>query len=223
MTKVIILTFNDNLSCAEVLDTKRLSIAVTHYDTFFESSDDESDSDGDESSNFSDEEEVHDVKTRVGKQLQTALGLNSVPHDLINLVSGKWALKARKSAPSQQNLLRLGKHLETYYKRASHHSDEAVSHDVAEKLLAASGIGLLEKRQDKFSIVKLCQSLVECFDILRIEVIVRNSYASWVKNMRANCLSYLEYAISKIEEVTQKHSNAYEGDFPLMNIFLSYR
>ena len=157
MTKVIILTFIDNLSCAEVLDTKRLSIAVTHYDTFFESSDDESDSDGDESSNFSDEEEVHDVKTRVGRQLQSALGLNSsVPHELINLVSGKWALKARKSAPSQQNLLRLGKHLETYYKRASHHSDEAVSHDVAEKLLAASGIRPLEKRQDRVSIIKLC-------------------------------------------------------------------
>ena len=157
LTKVIILTFIDNLSCAEVLDTKRLSIAVTHYDTFFESSDDESDSDGDESSNFSDEEEVHDVKTRVSRQLQSALGLNSsVPHELINLVSGKWALKARKSAPSQQNLLRLGKHLETYYKRASHHSDEAVSHDVAEKLLAASGIRPLEKRQDRVSIIKLC-------------------------------------------------------------------
>ena len=89
---------------------------------------------------------MHDVKNRVSQQLQNALGLNSsVPHDLINLVSGKWALKARKSTPSPQNLSRLSKHLETYYKRASH-SDEAVSHDVAEKLLAASGIGPLEER-----------------------------------------------------------------------------
>ena len=99
---------------------------------------------------------MHDVKTRVCKQLQSALGLNSsVPQDLINLVSGKWALKARKSAPSQQNVLRLSRHLETYYKRASHHSDEAVSHNVAEKLLAASGIRPLEKRQDRVSIIKI--------------------------------------------------------------------
>ena len=127
----------------ELLESKRLTIAVTQYDSFFKSSNDESY--GDEISNFSDEVESHDVKGRICQQLQDALGLISpLPHDLINLVSGMWALKARKLTPTEENLAALRKCWEAYLKKAS--VEEAASHDVAERLLAASGIGVLEKR-----------------------------------------------------------------------------
>ena len=128
----------------ELLESKRLTIAVTQYDSFFESSDDESY--GDESSYFSDELESHDVKGRICQQLQDALGLSSpLPHNFINLASGMWALKARKLTPTEDNLSALGKCWEAYLKKASV-SEIAASHGVAKRLLAASGIEVLEKR-----------------------------------------------------------------------------
>ena len=90
--------------------------------------------------------ETRDVKRRVCQQLQDALGLTSlVPHDLVTLVSGMWALKARKLSPSEKNLSVLRTHLEAYLKKASS-SDEAASQDDAQRLLAVSGIEKLEKR-----------------------------------------------------------------------------
>ena len=138
------------VSCAlfffliELLESKRLTIAVTQYDKFFESSNDESY--GDEISNFSDEVETHDVKRRICQQLQDTLGLTSpVPSDLINLASGMWALKARKLTPNEENLSALRQCLEAYLTKASL-GEKAASCDVAERLLAASGIGVLEKK-----------------------------------------------------------------------------
>ena len=128
----------------ELLESKRLTFAVTQYDSFFECSNDESY--GDEISNFSDEVESHDVKSRICQQLQDALGLTSpVPHDLINLASGMWALKARKLTPTEENLSALRKCWEAYLKKAFL-GGRAAGHDVAERLLAVSGIGVLEKR-----------------------------------------------------------------------------
>ena len=128
----------------ELLESKRLTIAVTQYDKFFESSNDESY--GDEISNFSDEVETHDVKRRICQQVQDTLGLTSpVLQDLINLASGMWALKARKLTPNEKNLSALRQCLEVYLKKASL-GEKAASCDVAERLLAASGIGVLEKK-----------------------------------------------------------------------------
>ena len=128
----------------ELLESKRFTIAVTQYDRFFERSNDESY--GDEISNFSDEVETHDVKRRICQQLQDALGLTSpVLQGLINLASGMWALKARKLPPNEENLSALRKCLEAYLKKASL-GEKAASCDVAERLLAASGIGVLEKK-----------------------------------------------------------------------------
>ena len=128
----------------ELLESKRLTFAVTQYDSFFERSNDESY--GDEISNFSDEVESYDVKSRICQQLQDALGLTSpVPHDLINLASGMWALKARKLTPTEENLSALRKCWEAYLKKAFL-GGRAAGHDVAERLLAVSGIGVLEKR-----------------------------------------------------------------------------
>lgn len=198
----------------ELLESKRLTIAVTQYDRFFESSNDESY--GDEISNFSDEVETHDVKRRICQQLYDALGLTSpVLQDLINLVSGMWALKARKLPPNKENLSALGKCLEAYLKKASL-GEKAASCDVAERLLAASGIGVLEKKwgQSFSRSHHLCWPHVVTF--LRIEVIAYNSYASWVKNLRANCLSYLRHATSEIQKAIQKHSDAYKGNIKLL-------
>lgn len=90
--------------------------------------------------------ETDDVKSRIHQQLQDALELtSSIPDDLINPVSGMWALKARKSTPTEENLSALRQYLEMYLKKASL-GEKAASHDVAERLLAASGIGLLEKK-----------------------------------------------------------------------------
>jgi len=80
------------------------------------------------------------VKRKVCKQLEDKLEV-PIPHDLIFLVSGKWALKARNKRDSQQ----LGKYLESYSKKATC-SIEAPSDDAAQRLLAASGVGLLERR-----------------------------------------------------------------------------
>ena len=43
-------------------------------------------------------------------------------------------------------------------------------------------------------------------------MIAYNSYASWVKNLRANCLSYSRHATSEIQKVIQEHSDAYDGN-----------
>ena len=125
----------------ELLESKRVTIAVTQYDKFFETSNDESYGD-----QISDEVDTDDVKSRIRQQLQDALELtSSIPDDLINPVSGRWALKARKSTPTEENLSALRQCLEMYLKKASL-GEKAASHDVAERLLAASGIGLLEKK-----------------------------------------------------------------------------
>jgi len=50
----------------------------------------------------------------VCKQLEDKLEV-PIPHDLIFLVSGKWALKARNQRDSQQ----LGKYLESYLRKAT--------------------------------------------------------------------------------------------------------
>ena len=134
-----------------LLETEQLTIAVTQYDRYFESSDDESsdadsDSDGDEIDASSHEVETYDVKRRICQQLQDTLKLTSpVCHSLINLVSGKWALKARKSTRNERNLSKHRKCLESYSSKASL-SNEAASQGAAERLLLASGIKELEKR-----------------------------------------------------------------------------
>ena len=125
----------------ELLESKRLTIVVTQYDRFFERSNDESYGD-----QISDEVETDDVKSRICQQLQDALELtSSIPDDLINPVSGMWALKARKLPPTEENLSAFRQHLEAYLKKASL-GEKAASCDVAERLLAASGIGVLEKK-----------------------------------------------------------------------------
>jgi len=132
-----------------LLETEQLTIAVTKYDRFFESSDDESsdaDSDSDEINTSSHEVETYDVKRRICQQLQDTLKLTSpVCHDLVNLVSGKWALKARKSKRNEENLSKHHERLKSYSSKASL-SNEAASHGAAERLLLASGIEQLEKR-----------------------------------------------------------------------------
>ena len=47
-------------------------------------------------------------------------------------------------------------------------------------------------------------------------MIAYNSYASWVKNLRANCLSYLRHATSEIQKAIQEHSDAYDGNIKLL-------
>jgi len=128
------------------------------------------------------------VKRKVCKQLEDKLEV-PIPHDLIFLVSGKWALKARNQRDSQQ----LGKYLESYSKKATC-SIEAPSDDAAQCLLAASGLGLLERS---------------------IGEIVRNCYASWVQNMKGNCLSFLRHAMSEIQKAKCKHSGVYDGEILL--------
>ena len=54
--------------------------------------------------------------------------------------------------------------------------------------------------------------IIVCCDLLRFEKIAYNSYASWVKNVKANCLMYVTYATSEIQKAIQRHSNACEGD-----------
>ena len=134
-----------------LLETEQLTIAVTKYDRFFESSDDESsdadsDSGSDEINTSSHEVETCDVKRRICQQLQDTLKLTSpVCHDLVNLVSGKWALKARKSKRNEENLSKHRERLKSYSSKASL-SNEATSRGAAERLLLASGIEQLEKR-----------------------------------------------------------------------------
>ena len=125
----------------EILETKRLTVVVTRFDSFYESSDDESD--GDEIT------EIYDVKERVCQQLQDALKPSSlaVSHELIILVSGKWALEARKTTHTEENVSRLNKHLVSYSKKASKKAPPSYrAAGTAESLLTASGIKELEKR-----------------------------------------------------------------------------
>ena len=124
-----------------MLEANRLAIAVTQYDGFWDASDDEGDSD-DEDSSLNDEAEQDDVKRMVCKQLEDKLEVQ-IPHDLIFLVSGKWALKARNRRDPAQ----LGKYLESYLRKATC-STEVPSCNTAQRLLVASGIGDLERRSD---------------------------------------------------------------------------
>jgi len=91
---------------------------------------------------LSDEAKQDDVKRMVCKQLEDRLEV-PIPHDLIFLVSGKWALKARNQRDPEQ----LGKYLESYLSKATY-SIEVPSHNTAQHLLVASGIGELERRSD---------------------------------------------------------------------------
>ena len=91
---------------------------------------------------MNDETEQGDVKHMVCKQLEDRLEV-PIPHDLIFLVSGKWALKARNRRDPEQ----LGKYLESYVRKATC-SIEAPSCNIAQHLLVASGIGDLERRSD---------------------------------------------------------------------------
>ena len=142
--KLTILTLNTVLS-TELLESNRLAIAVTQYDRFFQdashdgSDDDDDDDDGDDTALNDEAMQVY-VKCRICKQLEDKLEV-PIPHNLIFLVSGMWALKARKKRDSQQ----FGKYLESYSKKATC-SIEAPSDDAAQRLLAASGVGLLERR-----------------------------------------------------------------------------
>ena len=91
---------------------------------------------------MSDEAKQDDVKRMVCKQLEDKLEV-PIPHDLIFLLSGKWALKARNQRDPEQ----LGKYLESYVRKATC-SIEVPSRNIAQRLLVASGIGDLERRSD---------------------------------------------------------------------------
>lgn len=89
---------------------------------------------------MSDEAKQDDVKRMVCKQLEDRLEV-PIPHDLIFLVSGKWALKARNQRDPEQ----LGKYLESYLSKATCSIEVP---NTAQHLLVASGIGDLERRSD---------------------------------------------------------------------------
>ena len=128
----------------ELLEADRLAIAVTQYDRFFLDVDgDESDDDcDDDDTSLTDEAMQGDVKRRICKQLENRLGV-TMPRDLIFLVSGKWALKARNQRPGGSR--QLGKYLQSYSRKTTC-SIEAPSDDTAQSLLDASGVGVLERR-----------------------------------------------------------------------------
>jgi len=153
----------NNCSFTELFESDRCAIAVTQYDKSWDDEsdiDDDGDSDDDGTSLnndacLNDEAKRDDIKRMVCKQLEDTLEV-PIPHDLIFVVSGMWALKARILNCSNPKLLR------DYLKSCSRKVTSSIGapgYDTAQRLLAVSGIGVLERRSDITLLVgeKLCR------------------------------------------------------------------